>query len=409
MIKVSVIVPVYNGERHLTECMDSICGQTLQDIEIICVDDGSTDQSMQILQEYQNQDNRVQIYQQDHKYAGVARNLGMSHATGEYLTFWDCDDFFDLQALDKLYKKMREEDADVGVCGCYEYLESKQKSFSHPAGLNMKRVPTGGAFNRYTNPEYYLSFTNEAAWNKIFKHEYIEKLGLQFQTIRNGNDAYFTEVALGLADRIVCINENLITYRIERGYGLVSSVSEAPLNPIQAWIDIAENLERHEAFGVKTFANKALGSMIYMLSNLHTWEAFSQAVTALQTYGLQKMHIVPRDEKYYGSTWHSDVVNHLYTDSTEEFAIFLSHFRYIQLYDTKAELRDTKSHVKECNKEIKKFDKETAKLKSHNDKLENENRLLKQEVNQIRNSWTFKIGKTVTWVPSHLKKLFQNR
>ena len=76
MIKVSVIVPVYNGEEHLRECLDSIVGQSLKEIEIICVDDGSTDSSFSILKEYQSKDNRVQVLQQKNLYAGVARNLG---------------------------------------------------------------------------------------------------------------------------------------------------------------------------------------------------------------------------------------------------------------------------------------------------------------------------------------------
>ena len=91
MIKVSVIVPVYNGEKYLEQCLDSICNQTLQEIEIICVDDGSTDSSWDILNRYKDQDDRIQLYRQQNLYAGVARNTGKSHATGEYLVFWETE------------------------------------------------------------------------------------------------------------------------------------------------------------------------------------------------------------------------------------------------------------------------------------------------------------------------------
>lgn len=87
MIKVSVIVPVYNGEEHLRECLDSIVGQSLKEIEIICVDDGSTDSSFSILKEYQSKDNRVQVLQQKNLYAGVARNLGKSMPRGSIWSF----------------------------------------------------------------------------------------------------------------------------------------------------------------------------------------------------------------------------------------------------------------------------------------------------------------------------------
>lgn len=89
MVKVSVIVTVYNGEKYLKQCLDSVCNQTLRDIEIICVDDGSTDSSPLILKEYQQKDDRIQIYRQQNLYAGVARNTGKSHASGEYIIFWD--------------------------------------------------------------------------------------------------------------------------------------------------------------------------------------------------------------------------------------------------------------------------------------------------------------------------------
>ena len=93
--KVSVILPVYNVSDYLRQCMDSIVGQTLKDIEIICVDDGSTDDSLAILKEYEAKDQRVKVIQQANAGAGAARNKGLEIATGEYLSFLDSDDFFE--------------------------------------------------------------------------------------------------------------------------------------------------------------------------------------------------------------------------------------------------------------------------------------------------------------------------
>lgn len=133
-----------------------------------------------------------------------------------------------------------------------------------------------------------MNFTNAAAWNKIFKRSYIEQLKLDFQPVRNGNDVYFTVNAIGLADRITVLNEKLVNYRVNQSSGLVCSISKSPLSPIQAWMDIAENLEKHDGFGERSFANKAMGSMIYMLQNFQKWDAFRQAVEALKEYGLEK-------------------------------------------------------------------------------------------------------------------------
>ncbi len=382
MPKVSVIVPVYNGEAHLRECLDSIKNQSLEDIEIICVDDGSTDSSVAILHEYATKDSRFRIYQQEHKFAGVARNLGKSHAKGEYLAFWDCDDFFELQALQIMYGKAKSVDADVCACGGNRYLESKQKLYPWPAFLNLSYVPEDEeTFNRFTNPKYYLNFTNAAAWNKIFKREYIEKLGLDFQPIRNGNDVYFTENAIGLADRITVVKNKLINYRVNLESGLVNSVSQSPLSPIQAWIDIAQNLEKADGFGEQSFANKALGSMIYVLQNIQEWDAFRQAVEALQSYGLAKLHILPREDYYYNSS-HKECADHLYKDSPEEFAVYLAHSSFIQKSEVNAERRWMDQKMK---------------------RLKRKNKQLQEEINQLEDSRSVRFARALGRLKPHQK------
>ena len=104
--KVSVIIPVYNTEKYLRQCLDSIVNQTLIDIEIICIDDGSTDMSLKILEEYSRADSRFTILHQTNQYAGVARNRGLDEAKGKYIFFMDSDDYCDLQLLDKTVKNI---------------------------------------------------------------------------------------------------------------------------------------------------------------------------------------------------------------------------------------------------------------------------------------------------------------
>ena len=115
MIKVSVVVPVYNQEKYLERCLDSILAQTLKEIEIILVDDGSTDATPQILNRYQQQDERITVLHQQNLYAGVARNNGLKSAQGEYVIFWDSDDYFPEDALEALYDEIKKQDADICV------------------------------------------------------------------------------------------------------------------------------------------------------------------------------------------------------------------------------------------------------------------------------------------------------
>ncbi len=121
MTQVSVIIPVYNIERHLRQCLDSVTGQTLTELEIICVDDGSTDGSPEILVDYAQRDGRFQIITQPNTGPGVARNTGMDRATGEYLIFLDSDDWFEPDFLERMVAKAKETGADVTICRTVEF------------------------------------------------------------------------------------------------------------------------------------------------------------------------------------------------------------------------------------------------------------------------------------------------
>jgi len=110
-IKVSIIIPVYNAEKYIREDLDSLLGQSLREIEVICVDDGSKDSSLKILEDYQRKDDRIKILKQENKGAGAARNEGMKEAKGDYLIFLDADDFFEKDMLEKSVGKMEEEES----------------------------------------------------------------------------------------------------------------------------------------------------------------------------------------------------------------------------------------------------------------------------------------------------------
>ena len=115
-VKISVVLPVYNVANYLRKCLDSLVNQTFKDFEVICVDDGSTDKSTKILEEYQKKDNRIKILQQQRGGAGAARNLGLGHAQGKYVQFLDSDDYFESNLLEEMYTRAEKYDADLVVC-----------------------------------------------------------------------------------------------------------------------------------------------------------------------------------------------------------------------------------------------------------------------------------------------------
>jgi glycosyltransferase EpsH len=389
------------------------------------VDDGSTDSSYEILERYKAEDDRFQIYQQENKYAGAARNLGKSHATGEYLMFWDCDDFFAPDALEKLYDKAVMYDADICVCGANQYFDSKKKSFPFSGYMNKRRIPQDTeVFNRTTNEDYILNFTNEAIWNKLYKREFIEKHNLDFQCVRNGNDVYFTVCAMCLAQRITTIPEPLVNYRKNQGTSLVGTLSRSAMTPFQAWMDAAEYLSDRGILPERSFVNKAVGSMIYLLRNLFNSEQITDVVRYLQDEGLEKLHIREQDEEYYYNKHHYMYVKHILEDSAEEYCRFMAFATYIELTETigekrfinrrknkfKADVKKKNAQIKALKKQLKEVNKENNLLTKKLDEITKENKVefYKNENDKMRASWSFRIGKMIVWLPGKVKRIFLN-
>lgn len=129
-IKISVIIPVYNAEKFLRQCLDSVLNQTLQNIEVICVNDGSSDKSGSILEEYGKKDNRIKVIDQGNQGLSGARNAGMKIANGEYLTFVDSDDWIDLDMLELLYTTANKENYDIVMCTYVKEFGDHQSNVS---------------------------------------------------------------------------------------------------------------------------------------------------------------------------------------------------------------------------------------------------------------------------------------
>lgn len=148
MSKVSIIMPIYNAEKYLRECMDSVINQTMKDIEIICVNDGSKDSSMDILRYYESLDSRITIINKENEGAGQARNDGMRMATGDYLLFLDADDFFELDMVEKAYNSIEDNEADVCIFNGDKYNTESGKFEKKENLLRKKYVGDNKIINR---------------------------------------------------------------------------------------------------------------------------------------------------------------------------------------------------------------------------------------------------------------------
>lgn len=276
--KVSVVVAVYNAATHLEQCMDSILGQTLKDIEIICVNDGSTDDSLRILNKYEKRDSRVKVYTKENEGLGgaSARNFGIEKATGEYVSILDSDDFFDVHMLEKAVKQADKYQTDIVVFGGYEYDDRNGSLSKVSSILSEKEIPENDVFSYKECANNIYQLSQGMAWNKLYRREFLEEHKLRFQKIKYTDDAYFTFLSMVLAKKISVLREYLCYYRVYSGMSQTDGLSNYPDSAYIPYITLKKKLEElgiYEAVK-KSFINCSITFFRYFYDKITKYEAF---------------------------------------------------------------------------------------------------------------------------------------
>lgn len=208
MVKISVIIPVFNVENYLSRCLDSVINQTLKDIEIICVDDGSTDNSFNILNDYKNADDRIQVYQQENGGHSAATNSGLKHVNGDYIFFVDSDDWIELDALEKLYNNAIENDSDLVLYDSIEHLPENQFRERRYGILNELK---NDVFD-YKSEKRLILNSFYVQWSKLYKTSFFRQHNLKLPDFRLYEDIGLNVAAITFAKRITYLPEILYHY-----------------------------------------------------------------------------------------------------------------------------------------------------------------------------------------------------
>lgn len=208
MDKVSIIVPIYNVEKYLRDCIESIINQTYTEIEIILVNDGSTDSSLEICKEYAEKNEKIKIVDKKNGGLSDARNAGLEHATGKYIMFVDSDDYLALNSCEVLYNAIKDTE--------FEFV-SANFAFTNNDGIPWKRPMFSDKFQNIPLDieDYKKSFylVNSTVWNKIFKKEFIDNNNLKFEVGLLAEDAVFTTLAFLKAKKTYYIKDIVYYYR----------------------------------------------------------------------------------------------------------------------------------------------------------------------------------------------------
>lgn len=234
-ICVSVIIPVYNIERHLRQCLDSILAQTLEAIEIICIDDGSTDQSSKILENYADRDQRIHVVRQENAGPGAARNRGINLVHGKYLIFLDSDDWFEPDFLFAMFEYAEREAADITICCADEFDKLTGQVFDGSWMLKKDFLPKS-SFVPEDVSLHIFQFTYGMAWDKLYRTDFVKRNKLAFPELWNSEDLVFVYQSILLAGRITVLYRLFVHHRVNR---LESVSNSRAKNPDDAFVAFA--------------------------------------------------------------------------------------------------------------------------------------------------------------------------
>ncbi len=209
-IRLSVIIPVYNAARWLPQCIRSVQSQGIENMELLCVDDGSSDNSLEALSRLAEEDARIRVVSQENASAGAARNRGLDMARGEYVHFLDADDWLFDGLYGKLLPKMDESGADMAVFPFSTWDEREKKDSLLTGLLDGRERITSFA----EEPAFFL-YANVVPWNKLYRRAWLQKHGLRFDAIHCANDRGFYFRSLAAEPTVLVSHVCGVHYRIK--------------------------------------------------------------------------------------------------------------------------------------------------------------------------------------------------
>lgn len=370
--EISIIIPMYNVGKYIEQCLQSIITQTFTNFEVICIDDGSSDNTVEIVYEYMFFDKRISLLEQCHGRAGVARNLGMTKAKGQFYLFLDGDDFFEPFMLEKSYQKITEDNADICLYGArmfYEYSKKYQKS---NVFLKPEYIPEDIPFEGKTFP-YIFNVSTASPWNKLIRKSLIDKYNIQFMPLQRCNDVYFIFLSLAVAEKITILNEVFVNYR-QSPVSLQATNDKSPWDWYTAIKTLKNKLIELGIFPnvEQSFMNYALSLCIYNLFSLKNGAIFTEFYNRVKTEIFEELGLLSYDpENYYSYN----------TGNYKKFCNILEYDANEYLFYEKMNENKEKKYWMERAKKTEKY------------------------ASNIKKSITFKVGEFIMFIPHSIKKV----
>ena len=293
--KITVIVPVYNVKHYLDKCLDSLINQTYKNLEIIVINDGSTDNSGIICQEYAQKDNRIIYIEKENGGQSEARNMGLDRMTGTYVTFVDSDDWVEPNYVEVLYKKLLEYCADIAVGNYYSYNEQEGIFYFHIFGNSYyeKVYDNVSIFENFYESEHMKNFALICVGGKLYKSDLFREL--RFEVGKLGEDGYLNQKIYLLAEKTIYLNAGLYAYRQREGsssrswtekwmHALVDAMSER----ITLLTSLGYPLEKHLVVYRKMLDSALSNGQASGLSDTNTYKELAAKKVVLSQLTTEK-------------------------------------------------------------------------------------------------------------------------
>lgn len=324
MVKVSVIIPVYNVENYLEECLESILNQSLDDIEIICVDDCSSDDSLNILYGYADKDSRIKVIKnKENKGQGFSRNVGIQQAVGEYIAFVDSDDYVDLNLFEKSFKRAKELDLDVLLFKAFAFNnELNELSDFNKDYLSLKCLDKNNKliFSHEDTKEVTCNIS-VSPWCKIYKREFLMDNDISFpEGIIFEDEVFFYRVYLN-AKKVSLLDDYLYYYRINRKNSTVVRKDSKFMDVIDAFALIRNEFVKTNNYDTeykKLLFNKFFYSVFTRFNE--TFDEFKEEFFLKIKQDFESFLKTQNDLNLVNDFYMSKVINVLFSDSYEEFS-----------------------------------------------------------------------------------------
>ena len=350
MVKISVVIPVYNAEEFLLESMNSLLNQTFEDFELICVNDGSKDNSLNILNDFAKKDNRVKVFNQENAGCGAARNKALNEAKGDYIYFFDPDDYILSDAFEKLYENAINTQSDIVLFKIAKFRDGESVDYSSP-GFNFDdEFPESFDFNnksfQYKDVKRHVLNSSFAPWTKLYKKEFLDSYDdFRFPTGLAFDDVPFHVMAMLRASKISFIPDYLYHYRLSNP----NSVNNTSSNGIYIMdiVDIVEDFLKQNNY-YNEFYNEfykfKIEQILYYLISSNSQDYYEKAKTELlkvkQEYFENPEHEEGFIKKYMLNKYNAVIESDTFTECKLSFEIL--------------ELKRKNKRLKKENKKLKK-------------------------------------------------------